>query len=311
MADTFQTFTLADAKRHIRHALHGEPSADLPAIEIANRALLMLVRKKPWNWRRRSLVLAARASAATTSIVRAATGIVTLTLTAHGLLPGDWFTLNGSVWPTSPGDGVYTVLTAATADTLTFYNAGTAETAGTQGNVISGRVALPTDFAELETLNATSASPLARCYPVDMAELLDRRRGYITFASGDFWYCVNTINQAATTSEPTYVLEIAPVPKVDTIVLAAGTYFRKIPLLVADNDMPDIPGQLHDLWINLCRGLATTNEEEVQSADWSMFNNRLDDESMAEDNIDVAPRNRDIKARQSGVKSAEGSPVPR
>lgn len=278
----YQLFNLAAAKRHIRSVLHGNACADLPMIETANRALQYLWSEKPWQWRRRLLSLDIAASTPT-SYVRSS-NVVTVVLTTHGLSTGSMFAITQSTAPNGFSfNGVFQVASVVDANTFTFNQVasdGTCDgTNGTStGKLVRSYLVLPEDVGEIETLNGPP-NTFYRVFPASMDEVIDRRRYYVTIT--DYFYCMSYRDQLTPDGEPRPVLEMSPVPIIPfTIGIPAigfftGAYFKRIPLLVNDSDVPNMPGRFGDIWLTLCRALAYSNETEQAGQDWAMYHGRI------------------------------------
>ena len=264
MANFFLTFTeLQDA---VVHALGGTPNPKNPATQIVNRALNWMCKKRAWKWRQKPLSIDFVSStltvlSRTTNVVSATTG------TAHGLVPGSTFRVDGCV-PQS-FNGVFVVATAPTTTTLTWGQAAANDAASTFGSVLPAHALLPTDFDELLALRA-GVNSFSSCSPVGLDALLAMRQASAG-AAFDTSFAVSWLSQTAVNAEPRAILELFPAPAFAQLAALSGMYLRRIPKLTTGTDIPDIPGQYHDLLLVLCRAMAVSTEEDQSGQDWQLF----------------------------------------
>jgi hypothetical protein len=265
-----ETYTFADLKNTIIHALHGTPNSKAAAAQTVNRALTILTKMRPWRWRTKNVSINVTQTAIT-SISRA-TNVVTVNQTAHGYLNGSAVAIVGA---DTSFNGQFVVTTVVTADQFQYNQLGSDATATTPGFTIPGFLLLPTDFEALLTLKAAINS-FRDVIPTSLDDLWFRRQ-YSYGAAYETWFALNWQSQLSVTVAPRAVLEIHPIPQAAAVGAFVGSYFRIIPALSADTDVPDLPSPYHGLLMVLCRALAVSTEEDRSGSDWELFGRMVAD----------------------------------
>jgi hypothetical protein len=136
-------------------------------------------------------------------------------------------------------------------------------------------VTLPADFASLHVLKSAAGS-FNVVEPVSLETLMEYRQ-YEFPASNQLYYCPSYLPQTSATAEPAPVLQIYPTPSASSANALAGIYNRRIRMMTAGTDLPEIPGDYHDLLLVLCRAFAAATEDEQVGPDWVLFNAMLPD----------------------------------
>jgi hypothetical protein len=275
MANEYYTF--ADLKNAVIHALHGTPNSKSPASQIVNRALTILTKMRPWRWRTKNVSINVTQTAIT-SISRTSI-VVTVNQTAHGYMNGSAVAVVGA---DTAFNGQFVVTSVAapvapstTSDSFSYNQLGSDATAATPGFTIPGFLLLPTDFEALLTLKAAINS-FRDVIPTSLDDLWFRRQ-YSYGAAYETWFALNWQSQLSATVAPRAVLEIHPIPQAAAVGAFVGSYFRIIPALSADTDVPDLPSPYHGLLMVLCRALAVSTEEDRSGSDWELFGRMVAD----------------------------------
>lgn len=249
------TYTLTTLQNAVLHAI-GASATDskTSATEIVNNALQYLCRQFTHaRWRRKVKAIDFTA-VAITSLVRA-TNVVTVTKAAHGLAVGDTVRITGA---SSGFDGVYIILTVPLSSTFTVSNAGSDETAATQGSYIPGHVNLPSDFEKMLSLAPSSQTIAWTQGHIDEINQLRQN----SFAGFGYMYDIGYSPQASVTASPLARLELFPVPSAAATDVARMIYLRTIDNLANGTDVPDVPVHLHPVLKQICREFATSDEDQ-------------------------------------------------
>lgn len=269
------TYTFLTLQNAVTHALAGTPNANNPASFIVNRALDYLVSLRGWIWRQKPLSL--DYTQHTISAITRVSALITVTSSvAHNLVPGLAVFISGTVSSTNvPLNGAYTVATIVSTTIYTVLQSGSPpdDSSVTGGSWLGGAINLPADFAGFVTLKSATNS-FRDVISTSMEDLLDRRQ----FAYGstyELYYAVSFIPQTTTTSEPTPCIQVFPTPIQSQVGALQGIYNRRIPPMVGNTDLPDIPSTFHNLLYLLCRAFAVSSEEDQTGTDWSMFNSMI------------------------------------
>ncbi len=258
-------------QRAVTHVLAGTANANSPATEIVNRALNMLVKVRPWRWRQKAMSLSFT-SLTPSSLVRAS-NVVTATVAGHGLTSGASIRVTGSTGTTNAFDGSFTVVSIVDANTFTYAQAGANETATAPGTIILGYCVLPADFSAMIALKS-AVNSFREVRATSLDDLLERRQ-FAYGANYETWYALSYLGQTSLTTEPTAILELFPVPVSAVVGALQGFYYRRVPNLNNATDLPDIPGEFHELLRVLCRALALSTEEDQLGTDWQLYQRML------------------------------------
>lgn len=259
-------YTFAQLKNAVTVATAGTLDPNLTAGEVVNRAYNWLYCASQWSWRRRPLMLSAVANALST--VARASDIVTVTLTSHGLVPGDAVRLRNTVAPLQSMDGSYLVYTTPTPNTFTVQQLGPDETATTAGQMIPGFLNLPSDFGSLESFNFSGFTGVAE--PVELESIINMRSYPTSYGLLRFFFAVTARNQVNTTSPSTYRIELYPTPTDPTQNMFMATYYIIPQPMTQDTEVPNLPSDLMDLLHRLCRAFGVSDQEERSGNDWDL-----------------------------------------
>lgn len=132
-------------------------------------------------------------------------------------------------------------------------------------------ITLPADFASLKSLHVGTCSRAC-----DIDAILTLRSRSLDMGQELTHYAVTLAPQTAASALPVYRLELFPTPSATTTTgYARGVYLRRLPLLVNNTDYPDLPALFHPLLAQLCRARAVSDQEQVESEEWRVFNNLL------------------------------------
>lgn len=241
------------------------------SIDLVNDAVAMFAGEHDWSWLRRPLILAFVA-VALSSLVRAS-GVLTATRTAHGLVAGDFLRVTGS----TSADGEYFVASVPTVDTFTLNQTGTDETLATAGSYITGFVPLPADFLGL--VNVERNSQVRTVYPVSQNRI-DRFRtsgGIYMVGPTGFFYAIRAVPQTSDTGVGVMRMELYPTPTEAETAAMIGEYRRQPPVRTSGNSVPDLgpSGQVYACLRALCRAMAISTEEERAGEDWRRYERML------------------------------------
>lgn len=259
-------YTYAQLKNAVTVATAGTLDPNLTTGEIVNRAYNWLVCLHKWSWRRRPLMLST-VGITPTNVVRAS-DMVTVTSTAHGLIPGDAVRLINTVAPLQSMDGAYLVYTVPTSNTFTVQQLGPDESATAAGQWIPGFLNLPADFGALDSFNFAGFTGIAE--PVEMAEIINMRAYPTQYGFLRYFFSVVARSQATAASASTYRMEIYPTPTTIVTNMFIGTYWM-IPLpMTQDTDVPNIPSDMMDVLHRLCRAFGVSDQEERSGNDWEL-----------------------------------------
>ena len=136
-------------------------------------------------------------------------------------------------------------------------------------------ITLPEDFATILSVKSAPSS-FREVVPTSIDDLLERRQ-FAYGSSYELYYAIAAAEQTDSDELPATRLELFPTPGANLTGALALAYHRKLPLLVADDDVPDMPGVYHDLLLVLCRAMAVSTEEDQASGDWQLFNTMFAD----------------------------------
>lgn len=285
-----QVYTFSQLQTGVTHALAGAPNVQNPAGVLVNRALNYIVNQRNWSWRQRPLnidVLSVAVAAITRTNSNATLNVQTSS--PHGQQAGWYVQLAGTTSASgnslNMGYNVQSVIDSTHIQLVSPFPSDSSSITLSSAVIVPGQVALPADFTSSRLLY-TSPQSGYDCYPVDLGDLIVRRRSTdVTVAGGDIYYAISWLPQASSTVEPVAYISFFPVPSQSTYTMFQGTYLRKVPALQSGSDIPDVPSQYMDLIYHGARVFAVLTEEGKQSPEAPMLMSML--QSFAEDDANL------------------------
>jgi hypothetical protein len=257
------------AVKHIRHALHGPLSAEIPDRQVVNQAGHFLVSMHPWEW------LGDRMAylnvAGTITLTDATWTVATLTLTKVGafadytFIAGDTIEITDG---TSTTTGFYEVASKTSDDAIVLT---TAISAGDQTDIdatfTQPRIYLPADLRHITAYN-TANSLVTGLKLTNLQDLLDRRTSgivastWVTF--GAVVYRVDTTVTTGNIVRP--VLELWPDPA--TTETRKFTIFYQAGWTEVDDDADILvmPTYVEALYLQIVRAFAKSYEEDEKAS---------------------------------------------
>lgn len=195
------TYTFAELKKAVKHALGKTPDGQLTAQgQLVNDALQKLVAAHPWHWR-----------------------------------------IKYDALDTTSGQ-----------------------------NALSS---LPADFAGVHTLHNKSVD--GDSYSM-LDEILPLRPGTAQNAHSKYRYMIDYTAQSAASGEPAATIKIFPAASSSATGGIEMAYYRTIPAMSADTDLPDIPANFHVLLKQLVRAHALIEDHNPAGKDeWDIYTQML------------------------------------
>jgi hypothetical protein len=255
-------YTLTQLQAAVEHALGRAPDNRISTTLIIGRALAWLVNAHDWTWKRAWTSLdIAGIDVATLS--RSSNVCTATTTGAHNLEVGQQITLTDE---TSDFAGNFVVATVPGTSTVTWSSTGTDGSATNGGTLYSGRLSLPTNFAQLIDIRAGGLN-YTRVRQVTWQEIVDRRRNSV-YDSWHLNYCLGQSRATATNTAATWALELAPVPQADTAAALTVIYRRQFYVPGSASAVADIPEDVQELLYCAVRWMAVQTDapasEELQ-----------------------------------------------
>jgi hypothetical protein len=242
-------------KTIVEHTLGRTVDSRTSAGDIVNRAVRFVCAYHPWSWRLKTANISF-AGKSISSMSRTSDVVSATIAVPHGLAAGDQIRITGAT--PSTFNGTYVVSTAPLSTTLTWAQDANNEVATTTGTLYSGRIALPSDFGEIQELKANSLQ-WTHCRRLSFGEILDERRQGLYDQYHINWAVAQT-SRSTSSASCSFALEVAPIQQSDVTNAATLTYLRTVADLSGDTDVPDVPAEMQDAVEAAVRWMAWESE---------------------------------------------------